>query len=372
MSSNTDATKKILGFKYQELVALLYCLNSTKSSKIYLESLGDVAIGSKTTEVKHSVDSSKKLIDTHIDFWKTLSNLVDRYDEFRFYNEYVLLTTAQIKNGSIFENWESLKAQDRKKKVLGVTPTETIKSYFDKVKKMKAHELKDILGKFIIKSDQPSAKTFFEEKLLTHNTIISVLEEKDRERFLIELFGEISFYLIKNDEFIWEIDLDKFRDGFRSRLTKYQIGELMFPISKGNTEEVDKVSYRFVDEIKKIDYDSKVGMAVKDYIRASDSQLKMISARPSLGSELDLFDEEILEEMYDERLTHLEKIKDKEELDLKAQSKELFDSCLKNIKSKTTISGVTGVRLYYPKGRVHHQVENEEDFCWSLKNNNES
>ena len=85
MSSKFDASTKILGFKYQEMVALKECFEAKDGTKIYLECLGDVSDGKISTEVKHSINDDKKLIDTHIDFWKTLSNIITEYDAFRFY-----------------------------------------------------------------------------------------------------------------------------------------------------------------------------------------------------------------------------------------------------------------------------------------------
>ena len=63
MSSKFDASTKILGFKYQEMVALKECFEAKDGTKIYLECLGDVSDGKISTEVKHSINDDKKLID---------------------------------------------------------------------------------------------------------------------------------------------------------------------------------------------------------------------------------------------------------------------------------------------------------------------
>nr|WP_319401758.1 hypothetical protein [uncultured Carboxylicivirga sp.] len=334
--------------------------------------MGDISDGKTTTEVKHSVDPSKELYDTHIDFWKTLNNLIEGYDEFRFYDSYFLHTTAKIKKDSIFDGWQSLNSQDRKNKILSISPPKTISDYYNKAKACKAHVLKDILDKFIIQADQPSAKEFYKEKLLKHPSIIKAIRETYREEFIISLFGIISFYLIDNNGEFWEIDIEAFDNSFQSYLKRYLIEDLAFPISSiANNKDLPE-NYRFVDELKSIGYESKIGIAVKDYLQASESQIKMLNERPSLRDELDSFDEDVFDEMVDNKLSHQDNLKYLESPDLKQYSKRFFDDCMDKIKVKNSILGVKGVKTYYPKGRAHNQVDENNYFNWKLDQNNES
>lgn len=66
--SNKDASTKILGFKYQETVALIKCLEAKNNTTIYLECFGDISDGETATELKHSIDGKKELYNTHLDF----------------------------------------------------------------------------------------------------------------------------------------------------------------------------------------------------------------------------------------------------------------------------------------------------------------
>jgi len=163
MSSKPDASTKILGFKYQEMVALKECFEAKDGTKIYLECLGDVSDGKTSIEVKNSIDDNKKLIDTHRDFWKTLSNIIDEYDTFRFYDKFILHTTAEIKKGSIFDGWEDLSKSVKAKKVNAVKSNETIKKYYDNVISFDKEKLKIILDKFVIKDKQESAKEYYKK-----------------------------------------------------------------------------------------------------------------------------------------------------------------------------------------------------------------
>ncbi len=370
--STADASKKILGFKYQEMVALLACLNAKDTSKIYLESFGDISNDTTSIEVKHSIDSSKKLINTHIDFWKTIHNILNDYDEFRFYSKFILHTTAKIKDDSVFENWDKQTIQERKDNVLSITPNDTIKPYFETVKNCKAAILKDILGKFEIHSDQPSAKEFYREQLLKHSAITNPVEAKDAEAFVVSLFGFISFGLIRDESYKWEIDIEAFKENYRSYLKAYQLENLVFPISKVSTGDLKNKSFRFVEELKEINYYVKIGPAVKDYLRASESQYLMVKKRRSLAEELDNFDEELIEEFEDKKLTHLNILESDDTSEQITQSRKFYDNCMDEIKRKQTIFGVEGVKSYYPKGRLHNQIEHNSELKWKLDKDDES
>lgn len=364
-SAKRDASKQILGFKYQELVALLKCLDSDDNGKIYLECFGDISDNTTVTEVKHSINDKKTLHNTHIDFWKTLSNIVSEYDRLRFYKQYILHTTATIKEDSIFNNWNELSAKEKRKRIKKVHPTETIKIYCININSHKIAELDEILGKFQINASEPNAKEFYKKRLLEHPAITKPLALKDREPVIINLFGILSFYLINNEN-LWEIDLESFNDSFRSILKKYQIDDLLFPIVNSNPNNQKENNFKFIKALKDIDYKAKIEIAVNDYFRAAESQITMISKRPTLTNELESFDDELLEDMKEMKITRQDELSYLNLPDINQYSKRFFDACIDNAKDKTTINGVSGVRSYYPKGRVHHQVEEHEDFKWRL------
>jgi DNA polymerase I-like protein with 3'-5' exonuclease and polymerase domains len=256
--------------------------------------------------------------------------------------------------------------------VIAETPNDTISKYYNNVKNYNEHKLKDILSKFEIQSEQQGAKDFFKSQLLAHPTIINPLKEEDRESFIVSLFGIISYQLIDDERSNkWEINIDWFRDNFRSHLKRYQIDDLIFPISNILVDADSIPSFRFVEELKNINYKGKIGGAIKDYLRASESQLKMIEERPALIEELEMFDDDIFEEMEDRKVSHNDKLSTSNEEEVKEQSKRFYDDCLDSVRSKISIDGVKGIRVYYPKGRVHNQVE-EEGFTWKLGEEDES
>ncbi|WP_418509343.1 hypothetical protein [Corallibacter sp.] len=355
MSSKPDASTKILGFKYQEMVALKECFEAKDGTKIYLECLGDVSDRKTSTEVKHSIKDDKKLIDTHIDFWKTLSNIITEYDTFRFYDKFILHTTAEIKAGSIFEKWKELNKTDKKKNILAITSNDTIKSYYNNVKAFDKKELENLLEKFEIKDNQESAKEYYKKILLNHPAIKNIIREPNREQFLCSLLGYISRELIVSETFVWEIDIDSFRNNFQSYVNQYQIEDLNFPISNATADLSSKENFHFVNILEHIQYERKIGTSMNNYLKASESQIKMIKARASLCENLDNYDEDIKDDVLELKVSHLDQLTDK--CNTKEKSRRFFDDSISQISSKTTIEGVRNIRSYYPKGRLLHNIE---------------
>lgn len=355
MSSKSDASTKILGFKYQEMVALKESFEAKDGTKIYLECLGDVSDGKTSKEIKHSVNDGKKLIDTHIDFWKTLSNIITEYDTFRFYDKFILHTTAEIKLGSIFENWKYLNKSDKKNKIIAVKSNDTIKAYYDNVKAFDKKKLENFLDKFEIKDNQKSAKEYYKKILLEHPAVTSHISLKNREEFICYLIGYISLQLVNTTDYIWEIVIDSFRENSRSFANRYKIEDLKFPISNAKADSVTKDNFYFVKVLENIKYELKIGKSMDNYLKASDSQLKMIQARTSLSENLENYDDDIKDIVLELKDSHNDKLK--EDSDIREKTKRFFDDSINQISLKTKIEGITNTRSYYPKGRLLHNIE---------------
>jgi len=369
--SNTDATTKIIGFQYQKLVALLKSFEAKDHTNIYIECYGDVADDTTSTEVKHSINRSKKLINTHIDFWKTLGNIVDDLSSFSTFSTLILHTTAQIKKDSIFYDWHKLTPKEKSDKVLSVTPNETIRKHYDKVKKCHVAELRKVLDKFVIEHSKYGIKDYYNIEILEHHSIRNAVIEQHREPFVERLIGYIDSILINSEDndYIWKIDIDNFQSVFQSELKKYIIDDYIFPIVKKQDVIEDDVSnFNFIKRLKEIGYDEMISFATSDYLRAQSSRIKMIQDRWSLSEELDNYDEDVSDEMNLTRVQHNSKIEGIDgENYINKKSRELYDDCINKSQSRTSIEGVKGVRDYYPKGRIHFNVEEYKGFSWSLK-----
>ncbi len=366
-----DASKKLLGFKYQEMVALIKCLESKDNRSIYLECYGDVSDKTVSIEVKHSINKNKKLINTHIDFWKTIYNCLINYDSYKFYSKFILHTTADIKEDSIFEGWNDKSSQEKVKNILSVNSTNTISKYINFINNFDKVNLENILEKFIIHSNQKNAQDFYVDILCLHPSITNALKEEDRKSFINSMLGYLSYELITAKEYKWEINISSFHENFQSYLKQYQIDELIFPKSNKKIDETNKRNFRFVQELESIEYDDLIGMAFKNYIKAADSRIIMLTKRNSLSERLDDFDEEIKEQFESNIISHIDKLRTETDYNINEKSRRFVDCTEKKVSSEKEIEGVRGVKHYYPKGRLYHCIEEEESLSCKLKVQNE-
>lgn len=375
MKDNTnkpdDASKKILGFKYQEMVALVKCLEAKDDTSIFLECYGDIADNKISIEIKHSIDTSKKLINTHIDFWKTIYNCLYNYETYKFYSKFILHTTADIKEDSIFCGWNEKQAKDKLADVLSIEATNTIADYVTYIKDSDKKILKELLDKFVINANEKSAQDYYVDILCNHPSVVNALKIEFRKSFINSLLGYISSKLIEADKYIWEINIYSFREEFQSYLKHYQIEDLIFPYSNKEVNISDQHEFKFIQELKDIEYDLKIGRAFKNYIKAADSQLMMITQRKSLSEALDRFDEAITELIEDNTIVHTDKLKTEQNYDLNEKSRRFIDCTEEKVSAKKEILGVKAVEDYYPKGRFYHCLEENELFSCKLKDKNE-
>lgn len=366
--SKDDASKKILGFKYQEMVALVKCLEAHDDTSIFLECYGDISDNKISIEVKHSIDPNKKLINTHIDFWKTIHNCLENYETYRFYSKFILHTTADIKEDSIFDGWNEKESKTKIVDVLSIKATNTISDYVAYINNFDKTILENVLDKFVINAKEKSAKDYYIDILCNHPSVINALKKEFRKPFINSLLGYISNKLIEADDFKWEINISSFREQFQSYLNHYKIEDLIFPSSNKNTSDSNENNFRFIQELKDIEYDTKIGSAFKNYIRASDSQLMMIKKRKSLSDALDNFDDDIKELVEENVNIHTDKLRSEQDCDLNEKSRRFIDCTEEKVSAKKEIFGVQAVRDYYPKGRLYHCIEDNEFLSCKLKN----
>lgn len=369
MSNNQDASTKILGFKYQEMVALVKCLEAKSNTTIYLECYGDVADGETSWETKHSIDNKKELYNTHIDFWKTLGNLVEHKDDFENYKHFILHTTAKIQIGSIFENWENISTDEKAEKVLSIKPNDTISSHYQKVKKCELEVLKNILKRFKIESEKENSKEYYKNILIEHNVITTSIPKDQTETFICLLLGHLSKELLTSESYQWKIDANQFKMDFQVYAKNYKIDDLIFPnIKIDETKTIDN-GFKFTNELKKINYETKIGSALKDYFRAQINRLEILNSRKSLASNLDDYDDEILEEFNDMKTSFEDKLKTNLFNDHIEESRRFYDEFLNFISNKKDLLGVKSetIKNYYPKGRTHHNIENNNNVTLKLE-----
>ena len=116
-----DATLQKAGDIYQYLIALKDCFDLADGDTLQIETNGDVSIindmgGRFQKEVKHHFGKSS-ISDKDIDFWKTLANWYVDYVRVKDFSNYILSTTATIKNTSPFFNWNNTEKNEKLKRL---------------------------------------------------------------------------------------------------------------------------------------------------------------------------------------------------------------------------------------------------------------
>lgn len=358
MPERTDATKNILGIEYQKLISLEYCLNSPRNKTVYIEYYGDVATDSETVEVKHHFGDGY-LSDKHIDFWKTLYNLVDDRLAYDAFDSFKLHTTSTIKAGSIFDKWNQLEASDKLTRIMGVTSNETIKTQHARVMLESDDILMAILSKLTIDSSQPKVEEKL-DSLLSHSALQFIPSEHDKADFIDKMVGYITNRAIRNPN-CWEVSINDFRENMSRFLRKYTQGVTAFPVTK--IEEVNRgidQKFLFEKQMYSVGFtERKIDRAVNNYLRADNSKLKMLSTSVSPET-IDNFTDELLDTLIETKEDYRDYLERGELSCVKKASRDMYDKCLdvKNI----TMDGVSGIHGYYFKGSVHGIVQ-EECFC---------
>nr|SAY42312.1 Uncharacterised protein [Serratia marcescens] len=363
---SNNATKKLLGFDYQKLLALESCLNAKENETIWIECYGDIAHADKSTEVKHHLTRGY-LNDAHIDFWKTLYNLVSEYKILYNFNRFELLTTSEIDSSSIFFNWNNISKESKLEKIIAVKSNKTISKYYDFVLNHDHSELLSILEKFTITGSQPSIDEKYEE-LKSHASFLTI-PDLHVDSFMHKMLGYISMKAIDNMD-RWHIERNDFKREMEGFAKVFIDKDYPFPlVAKRDVNRSNVSNFHFIDELKKIDLDDTiVNNAIVDFLRAERSTLKILKLHTSMADNLEDFDDTLSEDLSLVKLKHSTIIsrEKQKELEIISTSKKLYSECL--LLNNKKILGIQEIAGYYQKGRIHSIVDRKE-FSWLFSEN---
>ena len=358
MPERTDATKNILGIEYQKLISLEYCLNSPPNKTVYIEYYGDVASDNESVEVKHHFGEGY-LSNKHIDFWKTLYNLVNDRLAYDAFDSLKLHTTLTIKPDSIFDGWNQLNASDKLSRIMGVESNKTIRTQHARIMSESDYTLKEILSKLTIDSSQPNVTEKL-DSLLSHLALQFIPSATDKTDFIEKMIGYVTTKAIRSPD-CWEININDFRDNMSRFLRKYNQGLTQFPVTKlcEITREVGQ-KFLFEDQMYSIGFsEGKIDRAVNNYLRADNSRLKMLSTSVSPVS-IDDFTDELLDSLNETKGDYTDFFNEGDIFCINKASRNMYDKCLEI--NDITMDGVSGISGYYFKGSIHGIVQ-EKYFC---------
>jgi hypothetical protein len=369
-SSKNTAALSQLGNFYQYLIALKICLESDNGELVNIEKYGDLTTADYNYEIKHHIDSNNTLNETHIDFWKSISNWVDNRLILSEHSKYILLTSAIVKNESALSDWNELTPDDKLNKLcelkIKIESSDhkyeelrrKIKNIFNFSPSYKENDLKKVLSKIVLKHSYVNAESLYSE--IVNGPYLKVIRENKRFPVIRSLLG---FVVEKGilSPLEWDIEISEFTEFYRETIEKSLLGEtLPFP-DLNESISIDDATYgkTFIKKIGNIPYKKKIQEAALDYTVTQRTFSTMSFQNPSY---LKKFNEEVKEagrllcNMKESICSDIESSDDKV---LTKQSKKLYnnaDSYLKTGNSPPIIQ----------RGIIHTHVDSSE-FQWKIK-----
>lgn len=287
---NTAALSQ-LGNLYQYLIALKICLESDDGELVNIEQYGDLTTADYNYEIKHHNDPNYALIDTHIDFWKSLSNWVDNRNTLISHSKFILLTSAIVKEDSTFKNWNSSTLTIKHQKILDIHSDikkskyeyKTIQPYLKNIftfnNDYSEKELLDVLSKVTIKHSFENAYALY-ENLLDHTAFL-FSKKNQRSSLVRSLIGFIVEKGILSPQ-EWDIEINEFRFFLQEQARKALNNEVLdFPDVELSTD-IDEATLEksFIKKIADIPYPEKISEAAINYTQTQNVLVIMADQNP--------------------------------------------------------------------------------------------
>ncbi len=365
---NNDSTKNQLGFEYQKLVALEYCLNAKNGEYVYIECFGDVQYGSESIEVKHH-EGESNLTSNSVDVWKTLKNLVIEYVKLKSNDRFILHTTQSVLSDSIFHNWNQLTKAVKYKKLNDHSISATSKPFKDVIfdtKNIAKVDLIEVLEKFIINSGESK----IQEKLnqLKANPTLKIIPENLKEPAIWVLHGWIIGKAI-DDSNKWEINITDFNSDLRFNLSKFTKDYIPFPSIKEPERDDANLAkgYKFIEKLNAISIrKNDLHQAFQDYVRSEEAYEVILKINPTLKDNIIIYEEEINASLQTEKSAasyHLSNHSFKDDSHVR-KSQEVYFKCITNPYNE--ILGFNGTQKFFRNGRIQN-INEITDFEWLYK-----
>lgn len=365
---DNDSTKKQLGFEYQKLIALEYCLNAKNGEYVYIECYGDVQYENESIEVKHH-EGESNLTSNSVDVWKTLKNLVVEYDKLKSNDRFILHTTQNISDDSIFYNWNQLKSAAKYKKLNDHSISATSKPFKDVIfdtTKISKTDLLGILDKFIINSCEPK----LDEKLaqLKEHPTFKLIPDNLRKSAI----GVLNEWIIEKaieDSNKWEINITDFNSDLRFSLTKFTKEHIPFPSIKeqGRDDANLTKGYKFIEKLNAISIKKNdLHQAFQDYVRSEEAYEEILKINPTLRDNVIAYEAEINSTIQTEKSAgsyHLSNESFEDNTHVK-KSQELYFKCITDAHAE--ILGFNGTQRFFRNGRIQN-INETSDFEWLYK-----
>ena len=365
---DNDSTKKQLGFEYQKLVALEYCLNAKNGEYVYIECFGDIQYGTKSIEVKHH-EGESNLTSNSVDVWKTLKNLVVEYDKLKSNDRFILHTTQNVPSDSIFYNWNQLSKAEKYRKLNVHSISATSKPFKDEIfdtKNISKQDLLVSLDKFVINSGEPKV----DEKLnqLKEHSTFKLITDNLRSAAI----GVLHQWIIEkaiNDSNKWEVNITDFNSDLQFSLSKFSKDYIPFPsVTEPERDDTNlSKGYKFIEKLNAISMKKNdLHQAFQDYVRSEEVYKEILKINPTLKDNITIYEEEINSVLQTEKSAvsyDLSSDSFKDNTHIK-KSQEVYFKCIAN--PHYEISGFNGTQRFFRNGRIQN-INETSDFEWLYK-----
>ncbi|MCR1874499.1 hypothetical protein NSA45_01390 [Paraclostridium bifermentans] len=376
-----DATLKKAGDLFQYYIALRNCFNMKSGDKLQIEVNGDVSLISSISgasfqiEVKHHF-GEHSLSDRNIDFWKTLSNWYMEYDRISIFSSLVLYTTSTIGLESPFYDWNNKKQSEKLSVLLSIGTVEKkdeniFRKYYNKIFDKEVYDkdkLEDILSRFTIEYNQNKISDISKE----FDCYVGHIPKDNRDNYIGALLGRI-LSVVKEPPHIWELSREEFDKILQQESVAYSnSGEKPLPtiFNDEDISEYEKetlINKNFVEEIKKIECNDEIQLAILDYWKTSMTIINFFNEDFLYNQSLEKYRDDLsyklkhqkkISVIKSRRKSREEQIENSQILYSEVMSWDVrdFESIIKN-------------QYYFQRGIIHTIVDAKE-FSWDVGENN--
>lgn len=377
---DTDASDSIGGIIYQFYIALDKSFELAEAESLFIEKDGDVSNAQEQIEVKNYRDS---LSDSHINFWKTLSNWLNPQFDHRKYKSLILLTTQDYGENTKFKNW-NVSGGHEKLLVLNDIKKKASERYQAKLKTSKDGKV-----------TKPGVLTYMENVLADDNSekLLAVIEKfaidngtakppeyyaKIKTQYLkgiptvnrdIVMKGLLGIFIspqIVEDSF--EITYEYFSSQFQLLSEQFCSVTKIFPkkwigIKISEEEQKEYLNQQFVQKILEINYDEVVAEAITDFVTTKKTISDELYNRITGKQIYEAYNSEIIKQIEPLYRTACRNFKDENVI---SESKDHYDRVIKL--PSPVLGTFTDTHITFKNGTVHLLAnDNTYQLNWKLK-----
>lgn len=375
-----DSTLSKAGDMFQYLIALRDCFELNDDDTLLIEVHGDVSVinsekGLFQKEVKHHFNKTT-LSSRSIDFWKTVANWYQDYDQVKNFSHYILCTTAKIAKSSPFYNWNDIDKNEKLARLKAIgektnSREEKFRFQYNRIfsKTYDENRLLDILNKFTIESSKTSIDGISKEfaKFVGHIPV------ENRDNYIGALLGDI-LIKIKDPPHKWSVNRKDFEELLQYQSAAY-VKENTAPLPTNFRKAIvptDKIAMleqkKFVSAIREIKFDKMIDKAISDYWKANLTIAKFFQNNLMYLDSLESYMDDLKDRMEyakEEKMLDAEKKDEQEKIIL---SKKLYTGVMKW--EAADFGSIIRNVDYFQRGIIHNIV-NDTDFKWKIGEQNE-